>query len=175
MKKEVLPKEAHRLINTGCVVLITSAFANKKNVMSLAWQTPLSGQPVLMGIAVARTHFTHELIVNSGEFAVNVPGWDLLEQVKFCGKAKGRDTDKFAASGLTPAPGAKVNAPLIEQCPAHIECRVAESITTGDHTFFIGEVLSASAHEEMFHGYWKAGAKLIHHLGGPHYYRGLEK
>lgn len=168
---KIIPvKKAHRLINTGCVVLITSAFEKDTNVMSLAWQTPLSGDPVLIGIAVARAHFTHELILESREFAVNVPGWELLEQVKFCGKAKGRNTDKFKESKLKPVPASKIEVPLIENCLAHIECRVAESVTTGDHTLFVGEVVAASADKEKFSDHWQPGTKLIHHLGGTNYY-----
>lgn len=170
MKKDVPLNQAHRLLNTGCVVLVTSAFETSVNVMSLAWQTPLSGQPTLAGISVAHPHFTHELIMKSREFAINIPGWELLEQVKFCGKAKGRNTDKFAESGLTPVSASKISAPLAEQCLGHIECRVAQHITVGDHTLFIGEVLAASAREDKFNGYWNADASLIHHLGGTNYY-----
>lgn len=172
MKKEVPVEKAHRLLNTGCVLLVTSAYRDKSNVMALAWQTPLSGRPPLVGIAVAFPHFTAELINKSLEFVLNVPGADLLGKVHMCGKISGRETDKFKEIGLTPAAARKVRAPLILECLGHLECGVVERYKVGDHYFFVGEALAASAEETLFvDDYWKEEAELIHHLGGKQYYK----
>lgn len=171
MKKVVQNDKAHRLINTGCVLLLTTAYRDRSNVMSLAWQTPLSGRPPIVGIAVALSHFTCELIDKSLEFALNVPGVALLEQVNRCGKTSGRDTDKFIDSGLTPVTARKVRAPLIGECLGHLECAVVERYKVGDHNFYVGEVLAAAADEELFPAdSWSAEAALLHHLGGKDYY-----
>lgn len=171
MKKKVAIKEAHRLINTGCVLLVTSAYKDRKNVMTLAWQTPLSADPLLVGIAVAKSHFTTELINESGEFALNIPGVDLLDQVNVCGTVSGREVDKFKESNITPVAGQKVDAPLIDECVGHIECRVVNQYNIGDHILFVAEVVAASAREDLFVGScWKEDAKLLHHLGGNKYY-----
>ncbi len=172
MKEQIPINKAHRLINAGCVVLITSAFDNKENIMSLAWQTPLSSKPLLIGIAVAQAHLTHEYIINSREFVINIPGWNLLEKVIFCGKNKGRNTDKIKESGLRFTPASTVEVPVVEDCLANIECRVTENVTTGDHSFFVAEVLNAAAEKNMFYGVWGKNVELIHHLGGSDYYPG---
>ncbi len=172
MKENIPINKAHRLINVGCVVLITSAFGKQENIMSLAWQAPLSSDPLLIGIAVARAHLTHELILGSREFAVNIPDWKMLDKVVFCGKNKGRKIDKIKGSGLKFAPATNIMAPLVDDCPANIECRVTENITVGDHTFFVGEVVRAIAQENLFDGIWQKGVELIHHLGGSDYYPG---
>jgi flavin reductase (DIM6/NTAB) family NADH-FMN oxidoreductase RutF len=44
------------------------------------------------------------------------------------GTCSGADTDKFAKFGLTRAPASRVGAPLIAQCLANIECRVADIV-----------------------------------------------
>jgi flavin reductase (DIM6/NTAB) family NADH-FMN oxidoreductase RutF len=171
MKIEVPVDEAYRLINPGCVTLITSAYRERYNVMALAWQTPLSRKPPLLGIAVAQAHFTSELINSSGEFAVNIPGAGILKQVTFCGQNSGRDKDKFKLAGLTPTKAKKIRAPLIDECLASLECGVVERFQTGDHFFFVGEIVAADADKDFFfNGAWNEQAQIIHHLGGKLFY-----
>ncbi len=170
MKKEVPMDKAHRLINTGSVVLVSSASGSRRNIMSLAWQAPLSGKPRLVGIAVAAKHFTHQLITESREYVINIPGSELLEQVKYCGKISGRDADKFTGANLTSQPARQVGVPLIGECPGHLECRVVDQVKTGDHSLFVGEVVAASAEEKFFSDHWDIAVRLIHHLGGENYY-----
>lgn len=172
MKKEVPLELAHRLINHGCVVLVTAAHRDRANVMALAWQTPLSAKPPLVGISVAETHFTHELIEASEEFALNIPGAELLAAVHRCGRISGRHHDKFREAGLTPVSAKKIRAPLIEECLAHLECGVVARHRVGDHSLFVGEVIAASVTEELFSEYWLdvPEAVTIHHLGGNRYY-----
>jgi flavin reductase (DIM6/NTAB) family NADH-FMN oxidoreductase RutF len=58
---------------------------------------------------------------------------------------------------------------LISECPAHIECSVHQSVTAGDHTLFIGEVLTADADTRCFSGHWlktARGVLTFQHLGG---------
>jgi flavin reductase (DIM6/NTAB) family NADH-FMN oxidoreductase RutF len=154
------------------VVLVTSAFADRRNVMTVAWQTPLSVRPPLLGVSIATTHLSHELIEASGEFAVNVPGVELLSQVHLCGSITGRKQDKFQKTGLTPVPAQKIKAPLIEECLAHLECQVVARYPVGDHTLFVGQVVAATVREGLFSGYWedRPQAITIHHLGGNRYY-----
>jgi len=170
VKVEVPLEEAYRLINPGCVVLVTSAYRDRANVMTLAWQSPLSRRPPLVGISVAQTHFTAELITASEEFALNIPGAGLFKQVQRCGKVSGREKDKFKEAGLTPAGAKKIRAPLIAECLGHLECGVVDRHKTGDHFFFVGEVLTASAESDFFSERWHEAAELIHHLGGKWFY-----
>lgn len=171
MKKDVPIHCAHRLINVGCVLLVTSASAGRRNVMTLAWHTPVSSKQTLIGIAVASTHFTAELIGASKEFVLNIPGADLLSQVGKSGQISGREIDKFKEIDITAAPSRVVQVPAIKECLGHVECRVVEEHVLGDHTFFVGQAVAASAREDLFSGgSWLEGAQLIHHLGGEQYY-----
>lgn len=176
MKKDVPIHQAHRLINVGCVLLVTSAVEDRNNIMTLAWHTPISSKPPLVGIAVASTHFTAELIVESKEFVLNIPGAGLLPQVGKSGQVSGRDIDKFREIKITAAPSRVVHAPAVQECLGHVECRVVEEHLVGDHTFFVGEIVAASAREDLFGGgRWKERALLLHHLGGEQYYLSGER
>lgn len=167
--KEIPVNRANRLINHGPTVLITSAWKDKINVMTAAWQMPVSFQPLLVAVAIGQTRFTHELIQKSGEFVIAVPHLGIIEKVWCCGTHSGRDTDKFAFCKLTPLKTGKVGAPLIEECIGNIECRVCDRHTAGDHTIFVGEVVAASVQEGVFDEHLQVNlesARTVHHLGG---------
>ena len=170
MKEKVPVSKATRLINSGNVILVSTVKDSKPNIITLAWQMPVSHTPPLLAISVAKTHYSHELIESSGEFVVNIPTADILDKVIYCGKHSGRQVDKFKEAGFTPAKAAVVKPPLIKECIGHIECRVASSRAAGDHTVFIGEILEASCDKGLFvDNLWDIKNKevnLIYHLGG---------
>jgi len=92
---------------------------------------------------------------------------NILKETLFCGRASGRDHDKFREAGLTRLRGRKVKAPAIKECVAHLECKLHSQITTGDHTIFVGEIIEAYADKEVFRQeYDLKKAKMIFHLGG---------
>jgi flavin reductase (DIM6/NTAB) family NADH-FMN oxidoreductase RutF len=176
MKKAVSLSQAHRLINVGPVVLVTSAHEGRQNVMAAAWTTPLCARPPLVSVAIHVGHYTHELIAASKEFVLNVPGEDLLAMVQFCGSRSGRGRDKLAEAGLTLLPATEVAAPVIAECLGHIECRLVEAPVFGDHSLFVGEVVAAAAEAELFSGTWllpSGQPRPVHHLGS-RYYGALE-
>ena len=168
MKNDIPLSKAHRLINHGPVVLVTSQIENgTPNVLAVAWSSPFCQNPPLAGVSIAKTHFSHQLIVESREFTMNVPPSNLIHSVFTVGKISGKDGDKFSKAGLTPIPSQEVLSPLIEECIGHLECRVAQTVEVGDHTLFIGNVVRACAEEGYFQDRWdlnKDGG--LHHLGG---------
>ncbi len=124
------------------VVWAVAEHEGKRSICPLGWKMRTSGSPPMMAISVAPTRYTHELIVASGAFVLAWPGRGLAEATLFCGTRSGRDTDKFAHTGLTPLPARHIQAPLIKECVANLECRVATQMTSGDHTIFAGEILA---------------------------------
>jgi flavin reductase (DIM6/NTAB) family NADH-FMN oxidoreductase RutF len=161
------------MINPGCVVLLSTAWDGKPNVMTLAWHMPVSSKPPLLAVAVAQKHLTAEYIKSSKEFVINIPGLEMLPQVQYCGSISGRKEDKFSASGLTAKQSQKIGAPIIDECLGHIECKLHSTQEAGDHYIFIGEIVAALADPEAFDQTWlyKTGKSkfTIHHLGGTNY------
>jgi flavin reductase (DIM6/NTAB) family NADH-FMN oxidoreductase RutF len=105
-------------------------------------------------VGIAPRRFSYGLIQKSGAYVVNAVDEKLIEAVKVCGENSGRDVDKFKLAKLTAVPASRVNAPLIEESPLSIECRVTQEVQAGDHVWFIGEVLATHVRE----GYdWKDG------------------
>ena len=124
------------------VVLITSKYKEKDNIMVAAWHSPISFDPPLYAIAIGKDKFSHSLIKKSGEFGVNFVDSKIEEAVLCCGRTSGKDKDKFESCSLTRKKAEKIKAPLVEEAVAWYECRVVDESDTGDHTLFIGEVLS---------------------------------
>jgi flavin reductase (DIM6/NTAB) family NADH-FMN oxidoreductase RutF len=177
MKKEVPIQKSTSLINLGCVVLATVKFKEQSNIITLAWQTPLSIKPKLLGISVGFKRHSHDMIMNAGEFAVNIPGKNLLKETHGCGRVSGKDTDKFDHFNLTPEKGKHIASPGIKECLGIIECQLENHFTTGDHTFFVGRVLGAKAEKSAYNfdkNCWKTEpeSELLYHLGGDHYLTG---
>jgi flavin reductase (DIM6/NTAB) family NADH-FMN oxidoreductase RutF len=98
--------------------------------------------PVIVGIAVRPQRYSYELLLRVREFVVNLPPASLLPQVLACGRCSGRDTDKFALTGLTALAGDHVRPPLIAECPVNLECRVLDIRRIGDHDLITGLVLA---------------------------------
>ena len=166
MKEEVSLDLAIRLMHPRPTVLVSCSFAGKSNIITLAWSTPLSNNPPLVGISVGLERYSHDLIAKSGEFVVNIPTIDLIKQAMFCGLHSGRDVDKFKEANLTPVPSLKVNAPSILECIAHLECKVVQSVRTGDHTLFVGEVVAARVNQGLFkRTFDPTKVQIIMHLG----------
>ena len=169
MKADIDLSRATRLLQPGPVALVTAKYKDKANVFVAAWVMPTSFDPPQVALSVFPALYSHGLIEKSGAFAVNIPARPLAEKVKKVGAISGADVDKFLAVGLTPYEGKQVNAPLIAECIAHLECGVVDKFRVGDHTLFIGEIVAAAAEESAFDGErWTLAdesVKPLHHLG----------
>jgi flavin reductase (DIM6/NTAB) family NADH-FMN oxidoreductase RutF len=167
-KTPVNINNAYRLLHPMHTVLVScQGKAGKPNITTMAWAMPTSGNPPLVAISLAPGRHSHSLIVESGEFVVNIPTLELLQAVLACGSFSGRSFDKFKKANLTPIPGKKVKAPAIRECIAHLECEVADQLTTGDHTIFVGKILEAYADMGVFtESYNLQKAKMLYHVGG---------
>jgi len=130
--------------------LITCGEIGKKsNIIAVSFCMPVSKKPPLIACAVGRETYSCMLIENNKEFIVNVPAKELKEKIYYCGFHSGYQVDKFKETRLTPQPARKVKAPVIEQCVAHMECKVRQRIEIADKNLFVGEVLEAYADESI--------------------------
>ncbi len=168
MKKQIDSSVASRLINCGMVVLVSCGHKGKRNITTCAWQMPVSKEPPLVAVALAKKHFSSSIIKESGELVINVPSWSYLDKVMLCGRLKGRETDKFKDVGFNPvSPSVLKEAPSIKECVASLECKVANTIEAGDHFIFIAEVVYAEALQDYFYNdMWDISkVEFIFHLG----------
>ena len=159
-----------RLLNPGPLVLITSKYQGKSNIVTAAWTSPVSHSPPLVSISLSTKKLSHILIGNSIEFTINIPSIELLDKVLQCGSESGRNIDKFKAFKLKEVKGKKVSCPSIKECFAFIECKVVDSILCGDHYLFIGEIVHCEIEKDLYKDCVDIEkVKFINHLGGPYF------
>ena len=114
----------------------------------------------LFGIALCTTtlgnrywkRYTTTCIDETGEFVINIPHAGMKQAWQVCGSislARQPEADKFALANLTPAPAAKVKAPLIAECPVNIECKLLSVTRFGDHDLFAGQALIHHVSREL--------------------------
>lgn len=132
-----------RFLEPGPVVLVSSAWQGKTNIMTMGWHMMIGFSPALFGCYIDESNHSYDMVVNSGECVINIPTADLLEQVIGIGNCSGADTDKFALFGLSAGKAREVGAPLIDECYASFECRLADARPNPNHPLFVWEVVRA--------------------------------
>jgi flavin reductase (DIM6/NTAB) family NADH-FMN oxidoreductase RutF len=157
------------LLNPLPVCLIScQGTESAPNVITVAAIGLCCFDPPVIGAAIRGNRYSHRLIVETGEFVVNVPNRDLVRQVDLCGSLSGREGDKFGKVGLTPLPAEVVRPPLIKECPINLECKVKQRVTLGSHDLFLGEVVATHLDEECLdtEGGWRGESlePLAYHL-----------
>ena len=138
------------LLNPEPPVLVSCGGLDKPNLITIGWTGTICTQPSMVSISVRPERFSHHLIRESGQFAINLPTEALVRSVDWCGVKSGRDVDKFAACGLHAAPGTVLtDCPILEESPVNLECRVTQVIPLGSHDLFLAEVVACDVDERL--------------------------
>jgi len=142
-KRDFPVANVRRFLEPGPIVLLSSAWKGERNIMTMGWHMIMEFQPSLVGCYIWTENHSFGMVRKSKECVINIPTADLAAKVVRIGNTSGRDVDKFAEFGLTAQPGAKVAAPLIAECYASFECRLADSSLIGKYSLFVLEVVKA--------------------------------
>lgn len=145
-----------RYLEPGPIVLVTSAHGAERNIMTMGRHTVMKFTPSLVGCVIAGGNHSFGLIRRSKECVINLPTTALIDQVVGIGNTSGAQIDKFEKFNLTPAQAKHVKTPLIAECHASFECRLADSRLISKYNFFIFEVVKAHVaaspkHPETLH------------------------
>lgn len=151
--------KVYQLIEPGPVVLLTTAFGGKPNVMTMSWHMMMEFTPPRIGCIVSSADHSFTALFKTGECVIAIPSADMAEKVVAIGNCSGRDTDKFAEIGLTALPAAEVSAPLVGECFANLECKVVDPDFVERHNLFVLDVVKA------WHDPQQVAPKSLHHKG----------
>ena len=144
MTKRSLPlSRVYRLLEPGPAVLVTTARKGQANIMTMSWHTMMDFEPPIVGCVISNRNYSFDIVKTTKECVINIPTVELAEQVVGCGNTSGRKVDKFTRFGLTPSPASCIEAPLINECYANLECKVIDARMVTKYNFFILEVLKA--------------------------------
>lgn len=135
--------KVYGLLEPGPAVLLTTAHLGQTNVMTMSWHTMMEFEPPLIGCVVSSRNFSFSALRKTRECVLNIPTEEIAAQVVACGNISGRRRNKLQTVGLTPLPAREVDAPLIAECYANLECRVADTRLVNRYNFFVLEVIRA--------------------------------
>ena len=160
MSLKALPlSKVYQLLEPGPVVLLTTARKNRANVMTMSWHPMLDFEPPLVACVVSSANHSFASLRATGECVIAVPALNLAPKVAAIGNCSGRTVDKFEAFGLTPIKAKRVTPPLIAECFANLECRVADTGFVKKYNLCVLEVVKAWIDPA------RKNPKTLHHRG----------
>lgn len=121
------------------IVAITSSWQGRTNGMisDSAVRASISPNVPRLSVYIHKWHFSHDLIWDSGRFAIHLLHRGQLDLVHRLGFVSGRERDKLAE---VPHFQGKLGLPIIEDRVAGFEMRVLNTMDTGYSTHFLGHV-----------------------------------
>ncbi|UCF88763.1 MAG: flavin reductase family protein [bacterium] len=137
----------------------------RPNIITIAWTGVVCSEPPMLSISIRPSRYSYRLIKETREFVVNIPTVDIIRMADHCGITSGKNTDKFAETGLTAVSAEKVSPPLIAECSVSMECRVTEIVPLGIHDMFLGEIVATHVADEAFDAEGNIRMEIINPLG----------
>ena len=147
MEKETW-KAGNMLYPLPAVMVSVSDGEGNDNIITVAWAGTVCTNPPMVSISVRPSRFSYDMLRKTGEFVINLTTEKLAYATDYCGVKSGRDVDKFKELGLHISPAAEVSAPLLDESPVNIECRVTQVLRLGTHDMFVAKVVSVHADEK---------------------------
>lgn len=148
MKKD-LPTSTGFIMPMPNVIVSCRDKDGKNNALAVGFAANVSINPLMVMVGIMPDRFSHHMIKESGEFAVNLPTKVFSNEYSYLGTKSGRDEDKFAALGLKWEEGTKASVPILSDCPVNIECKVVASLKPGTHEIFVGAVEAVHCDESF--------------------------
>lgn len=159
MKKIFPLPKVYCLLEPGPVVLLTTAYRGRANIMTMSWHTMIDFEPPTIGCIISNRNYSFNNLIKTKECVINVPTLEIAKKVVGCGNTSGSKVDKFEKFQLTPVPAACIKPPLIKECYANLECQVIDMRMVNKYNLFILEVIKAWIGPSIKH------AQTLHHQG----------
>lgn len=131
------------------------------NMLTVAWTGTICSEPAMAYVSIRPERHSYEIVKRTGEFVINLTTEALAEATDWCGVRSGKEYDKAKVTGLTYGPSKEIKAPIINESPLSIECKVQQIIPLGSHDMFIAKVVNVQADESLLNpetGEWDLSA-----------------
>ena len=139
------------MLNPTPVVMVScGSTLDEYNIITIAWAGTVCSDPPMCSISVRPERHSYDIIKKEGAFVINLVNKQLAPYADWCGVRSGRKYNKFVETGLTPVRATQVNAPMIEESPVNLECKVTQILPLGSHDMFLAEVVAVHVNEKLF-------------------------
>jgi len=122
------------------IVLVGTQGKGRANFMPVGFASRVNADPPMIAVGINSRHFTVRGMNESKTFSVNIPRAEMVEKVDYCGLVSGREVDKSRL--FTVFYGQLKTAPMIEECPVCLECRLVDAVELPTNTLYIGEIVA---------------------------------
>ncbi|MGI6011894.1 MAG: flavin reductase family protein [Ruminococcus sp.] len=140
-------KPGNMLYPLPAVMVSVTDGKGKDNIITVAWAGTVCTNPPMVSISVKPERYSYKMLKETGEFVINLTTESLAYAVDYCGVRSGRDRDKFADMKLHKEKASLVQAPMIQESPVNLECKVKSVQELGSHHMFLAEVVAVHADE----------------------------
>ena len=130
-------------------VMVSCGTMENSNIITVAWCGILASSPAKTYVSIRPERHSYGLIKETRELAINLTTTDLVYACDWCGIRSGRDVDKFEKMHLTKAPASEITAPLIDECPLSLECKVTDIIPMGSHDMILADIVAIDVDETL--------------------------
>ncbi len=129
------------------ICLLGAMVDDKPNYEAVGNIGMVSFNPNLLMVSSLRSHHTNRGVNEHGTFSVNYPSAVMVAETDYCGMVSGAKEDK---GGLfTNFFGVLGTAPMIEECPVNLECKVIDTLRYGSYEVWIAEVVETYLEERI--------------------------
>ncbi len=144
-------KPGNMLYPLPAVLVSVGDESGRTNILTVAWTGTICTNPAMVYISVRPERYSYPMLVKSGEFVINLTTSRLARATDYCGVRSGRDVDKWKEMNLHAGKSVSLlHAPVIEESPVNIECKVTEVKKLGSHHMFLAEVGAVQVDEAHF-------------------------
>jgi len=130
-------------------VMASLGEGDEANIITIAWTGIINSRPPMTYISVRKERHSHDILMKTGEFVINLTTEAIVRQTDWCGVRSGRDFDKWKETGLTKEPASAVKCPMIAESPVNLECRVTEVKELGSHDMFMAEIVKVHVDDSI--------------------------
>lgn len=147
-----LAKDPTQWFPMPAVLVTTCDERGQHNLMGIGYVGFTCWQPPILYLGMNTARHSGQVIRATSEFAVALPENDKVLNMDYCGFVSGATCNKFEASGFTTRPASSIAAPLINECPVNLECKLLQVIPLGSHDLFLGEVVETHVESAYLKG-----------------------
>ena len=134
MKKEMGKLNALYPLPT---VVVGTLVDGKPNFITIAHVGIVGMQHVC--VSMNKAHYSNAGIKKNETFSVNIPSVDQVKPTDYCGLVSGKNTDKSGEFSVVY--GRLKTAPMIQECPVSMECRLVKTVDLASYENFMGEIV----------------------------------